>query len=127
MSITNLKSSDFVTKKNGVYVTHPSAIGTPGMLLIWADFCGHCHTFIPKYKQIAKFLGEEFKCMAIENGQFKNNPELSDALEVQYFPTIKFFDQNGKIIGTYPSNQPREIDQVLKYVCEVYHHCTLYH
>lgn len=126
MSITNLKDSHFTIKKDGVYINHPGSIGTPGMLFIWANFCSHCHTFIPRYKKIAKYLGDEFKCMAIENGQLKDN-KLSDALEIKHFPTIKFFDQNGKIIGTYPSNEPREIDPILKYVCNVYHHCTMYH
>lgn len=127
MSITNLKSSHFLIKKDGLYVNHPVTVGTPGMLLIWSDWCPHCHTFIPVYKKISKYLGDEFKCMAVENTQFKDNAGLSSALEFQYFPTIKFFDQNGKIIGTYPSNQKREIEPIMKYVCDVYHHCTLYH
>lgn len=124
MSVTHLKAANFKVTRDGVYINQ---IGFPGMLLIWADFCGHCHRFMPTYEQIAQSIGDEFKCMAIENNQFKNSNDLSTALEFKYFPTIKFFDQTGKIIGTYPSNEPREFDQLMKYICNVYHHCTLYH
>ncbi len=127
MGVINLKSSDFSATRGALHITHPATRGVPGMLFIWADWCPHCHSFIPKYKKIAQYLGEEFKCVAIEHKQFENNTALTKALDFEHFPTLKFFDQNGKVMASYPSNQPREIEPIMKYICQVYHHCTMYH
>jgi thiol-disulfide isomerase/thioredoxin len=120
-NIINLTSSDFYSKKGQLYVKNVSR--TPGMLLIWAKWCGHCHRFIPVYEQIAKRLGKEFQCTAIEHSDFKDYNNLVDALDFKYFPTIKFFDQSGRIIGTYEGD--RNESSVLQHICKVYHHCIM--
>ena len=122
MSIVNLNYKNFKVINKDVYINNK---GTPGMLLIHANFCGHCVRFMPKYKELAKYLGTSFKCYAIESEDM--NDSLSKSLEVQYFPTIKFIDQNGKIMGTFPSEQERSVENLLKYICKVYHHCVKYH
>jgi thiol-disulfide isomerase/thioredoxin len=127
MSIINLTAKNFTIKNNKVYVNSSKTANTPGILLIWADFCGHCHTFIPKFKEMSRTLGSEFKCTAIEHSELQNDTKLSSALDFQYFPTIKFFDQNGKIIGTYPADQKREISDLMAYICKIYHHCIMHH
>ena len=40
-------------------------------------------------------------------------------------PTIKFFDQSGKIIGEYQGDRSK--GDLLKQVCKTYHHCVRYH
>lgn len=121
-NITSLKSSDFVIKSDGIYIKN---IQVPGMLLIRADWCGHCKKFYPTFKDISNQLKKDFVCADLEQSNISN--ELSAALKFQYFPTIKFFDQYGKIIGTYPDNKSRDKQEVLKYICDVYHHCIQYH
>ena len=123
MSIVSLSSKDFKVQQGGLYVTSPQTKGTPGMLLIWADWCPHCHSFLPTYNQICKQLGKDFKCASIENKSFKESAELTKSLDFKYFPTIKFFDQHGKIIHTYSGD--RSASDVLSHICKVYHHCVM--
>lgn len=122
----NLSVNDFKITKNGVHVRTNN---NPGILLIHASWCGHCKKFIPAYKRVCQLLNARdttFPCLAIESEELKaDGGKLSNALEVEGFPTIKFFDQNGKIIGDYTGN--RDPDSILKKICNVYHHCVQYH
>jgi thiol-disulfide isomerase/thioredoxin len=124
MSFRNLKHQDFSVGQNKVRITNiPQK--TPGMLLIWADWCPHCHSFLPIFEGLAKQLGTEFTCAAIENTQLQDNPSLSKALDFSGFPTLKFFDQTGTIVGTYEGQ--RKTGDILEYICKMYHHCIIYH
>lgn len=126
-SIINSSSIDFELRGTSVYINSPKTRGKPGILLFWANWCGHCHRFIPTFKELAQTLNDEFKCVAVEDKEINNNPKIASALAIKGYPTIKFFDQNGKIIGNYPDNQPRDRDTIMKHVCKTYHHCIKYH
>ena len=106
----------------GNYVFVPPQ-GKPGMLFIHADWCGHCRRFIPTFHEIGSEIGNDFACLAIESKELSD--KLSNALGVKYFPTIKFFDKTGRIIGTFPENEARTKQNLLNYICKVYHHCAL--
>lgn len=125
MSVINLTGTDFVLKNGSVYVNNSNTKGIPGILLIFANFCQHCTSFKPIFDKLAKTLGSEFRCVAIENGELQKNSTLSTALDFKYFPTLKFYDHSGKIIGTYP-DQPRTFDLIMKYICKMYHYCVAY-
>jgi len=125
MSIINLNSNSFVVKSGNVYLSQVPK--QPGVLLIWADYCSHCHKFLPIFKDICKSLGNQFTCAAVENSELKQMPKVSQALNFEYFPTMKFFDKSGKIISTFPGSEERTKDNVMKYICKVYHHCAKYH
>ena len=122
----NLSVDDFKITKYDVRVRTNN---NPGILLIHASWCGHCKHFVPTYKRICQLLNAKdttFPCLAIESEELKaDGGDLSNALEVQGFPTIKFFDQNGKIIADYDGG--RDADSILKKICNVYHHCVEHH
>lgn len=122
----NLSVKHFKITQNGVYVKNN---GNPGMLLIHATWCGHCKNFVPTYQRLCKLLNKKqgaYPCVAIESEELKaDGGRLSDVLGVEGFPTIKFFDQNGKIIRDYTGN--REPQSILGEICDVYHHCVKYH
>ena len=117
-----LKASDFTVNESGVYLNNCD--GNPGMLLIHGNFCNHCHRFYPTFNEIAESIGTSFCCASIESEELKNS-DLSTALDFQGFPTIKFFDQTGKIIGEYKKERNKE--SVLNEICQVYHHCIEKH
>jgi thiol-disulfide isomerase/thioredoxin len=123
----NLTTKGFKISGKEVYVNNPS--GNPGLLLIHASWCGHCKRFAPTYQSLCKKLnknGDDFPCVAIENEELgKDGGKLSDALNVGGFPTLKFFDQHGKILGDY--NGGRDEGHLLDTVCKVYHHCVTKH
>ena len=120
----NLISSDFVIKSEGTYIKNVN--DTPSLLLVWADFCGHCHRFIPTFQEFNKTLnknGDTFLCLAIENGDVSS--ELSSALSIQGFPTLFWVDQHGKIVGEH--SKGRDLPAILQTACDVYHHCVQEH
>ena len=120
-----LNSSHFEITKNGVYV-HPRITGgNPGLLLIHANWCGHCQRFKPTFNELCRQLGKDFPCTSIEDSEL-NDEELKTALDFRGYPTIKFFDQSGKIIGEY-SGGNRTKEALLEHICELYHHCIKYH
>lgn len=124
MKITNLTSSDLTIRNSSVFVSKLNQ--NPGMLFIWADWCPHCHDFIPTFKELSKILGNEFNCFAIEEKELKKGNNLAQALGVKYFPTLKFFNKNGEVVGDYPSDRKKDKSSVLDYVCKFYHHCVYY-
>lgn len=116
-----LKASDFTIQGSNVYVN--KCDNNPGMLLIHGFFCSHCVKFSSTFNQIADTIGKDFCCTSIESEELQE--PLSSALKFQGFPTIKFFDQSGKIIGEY--NKERNKDTILTEICQVYHHCITKH
>ena len=119
-----LKSIDFNVNNNGVYVNSRKTNGKAGLLLIYADWCGHCQRFKPTFTEIASILGNDFPCTSIEDSEL-NGDKLRTALDFKGYPTIKFFDQSGKIIGEYQGDRSK--GDLLKQVCKTYHHCVRYH
>lgn len=120
----NLVHTDFSVNNEGdVYVKNPSEI--PGMILIWANWCGHCTYFKPTYVDICTKLNGngivKYPCIAIEDEELKKNPNVLQNLNVQGYPTIKFFDQHGKIIGDFTGE--RKVSVILNTICDVFHQC----
>lgn len=103
--------------------------GNPGMLLVHASWCGHCKNFSPVFQSLCKKLnkkGNDFPCLAIENEELSaDGGKLSNALEIGGFPTLKFFDQHGKIVGEHSGG--RDEKTLLDKICKVYHHCIVRH
>lgn len=122
----NLTTKDFKINNDTIHV---KTNGNPGLLLIHASWCGHCKNFVPTYQALCKKLnktGHNFPCLAIENEQLKQDGgSLSDALGVEGYPTLKFFNQHGKIVGDY--NGSRQESDLLDSICKVYHHCITKH
>jgi thiol-disulfide isomerase/thioredoxin len=120
-----LKSSDFKITNKGVYVNSRITRGNPGLLLIHANWCGHCQRFKPTFNQLCQQLGDDFPCTSIEDTNLDDD-NLKKALDFKGYPSIKFFDQSGKIINEYQGGN-RSKDALLSHICDVYHHCIKYH
>jgi thiol-disulfide isomerase/thioredoxin len=118
-----LKASDFAVRGQTVTVNPRKTGGVPGMLLIWGNFCIHCHRFLPTFNEIADNIGNGYVCASIESAELNGNDNLMKALNFDGYPTILFFDKSGQIIGKYEGN--REKSSVLSTICKVYHHCVM--
>jgi thiol-disulfide isomerase/thioredoxin len=117
---TQLKASDFEIISGKVYVKN---VTTPGMVLVWAEWCGHCQNFKPIFNQICKDLGNTFACTSIQDTNLENQTALTNALGVSGFPTLKFFDQNGLLSSAYKGGRDRQ--SMLQSICQNYHKCIL--
>lgn len=122
----NLNASHFKIVNDDVFV---KTNGNPGILLIHATWCGHCKRFIPVYQSLCKKLnkkGNDFPCLAIESEDLNSDGgKLANALDVAGFPTLKFFDQHGRIVGEHSGS--RDEKALLDQICKVYHHCVSHH
>ena len=111
---------------NDLYVNNNSTliknVNKPGMLLVWAEWCPHCINFKPVYKELSNRLTNKFPCLSIEEQQL--DEKLQSSLKVSSYPSIYFFDKTGKVIGKYNGN--RSQNDMLKHVCDFYHHCVRY-
>lgn len=119
---TILKASDFQIHGKHV-VINPNKTGrVQGMLLIFATWCGHCHTFLPTFNNISDTMGDGYCCASIESEELKGQDSLNKALDFQGFPTICFFNKNGVIVNKY--NGARDKKDILDNICKNYHHCV---
>ena len=118
-----LKASDFKVKGKRVFITSNKKM--PGMLLVWGDFCSHCHKFLPTFNNISNELKKGYSTSSIESKELENANELVTALNFQGYPTIYFYDQNGMIMKQY--NGSRDKASILKEICDTYHHCIQKH
>lgn len=123
MRAKRLNSSHFQITQNGVYINKRITKGNPGLLLIYADWCGYCTRFKPVFNELSSILGQDFPCLAIEDSDISD--DIRNGLNFQAYPTIKFFDQSGKIIGEYKGDRSK--NDLLKKICKLYHHCVKYH
>lgn len=117
----NLKTTDFIISSANVSIDKRVINNRPGMLLIYADWCGHCQRFKPVFNKIQSNIGMSFACASINDEELQNNPQLMKSLNFRGFPTIKFFDQHGKITHDYDGD--RNSSEILDHICKFYHVC----
>lgn len=120
-----ITDKDFKIISEKVYIDTKINSGKPGMLLIHADWCGHCKRFQPTFDDLHQKLNSDFPLLSIEDKYLQKNQNLSSALNFRGYPSLKFFDQNGKIIGDYSGDRTK--DSLLQHICKVFHHCMEYH
>jgi thiol-disulfide isomerase/thioredoxin len=111
-----LNTSDFYPNgriKNQSIVSN----GKPGMLLVKAEWCGHCKRFMPTFGQLANKLGRVFPLVFIDESNMSQ--QLSTALQVRGFPTLMFFDKYGRVFEVYDG--PRDYSSLLRKIDAVYH------
>lgn len=125
----NLNTNDFKINNGTVFINPRIMKGNPGILLSWATWCNHCTKFKGTYQKIAAQLnqaGDSFSCLAIESEELKkDNGAVSNALNIEGYPTMFWVAQDGKVLGQYKGD--RDPNTILTQVCDVYHHCIQYH
>jgi thiol-disulfide isomerase/thioredoxin len=118
MSPRNLQSSDFNVNNQGTFVKGMG--GKPGILLVFSNGCGHCTRFKPTFAQLDSRIGRDFNVVALEDKNMSS--QIATSLGIQGYPTLKFFDKSGKIVGEYSGD--RSLNSLLEYICKFYHACA---
>ncbi len=100
-------------------------LNKPGLLLVRADWCGHCKRYMPTFEKLAQMFPHngDFLIAHIESEEVKK-PNADKALSnfVEYYPTILFFDKDGNIVQKF--NGDREnLPEMLKKICSMYKVC----
>ena len=114
--IKELASNNFSIANGKVTL---KGVSKPGLVLIWAGFCGHCTRFKPVYNQIDQALDGGFQLYALEDKQMQK--ELGQSLGIRGYPTLKFIDSKGTVGPEY--NGERTMQSILEHICKFYHFC----
>jgi thiol-disulfide isomerase/thioredoxin len=65
-------------------------------ILIHADWCGHCHRYMPKFKEIAKTPGRVANMAAVHHDMVDKVPELANA-KITGYPSVVKVTPDGKV------------------------------
>ena len=65
-------------------------------ILIHADWCGHCHRYMPKFKDIAKTPGRVANMAAVHHDIVEKVPELKNA-KITGYPSVVKVEPTGKV------------------------------
>lgn len=92
-----------------------------GILLIWADFCGHCQRFKPNYIELYKMIKEwndknpnnTMHVFAMDS-QNPANSDFMKKLNILGVPALFFIKKDGKFIPYEKSRDPNVIFEDLK-------------
>jgi protein disulfide-isomerase len=110
------KSVIQVTPENfsGKKLKHPMIdSSTKGLIVFYADWCGHCKKTAPVYTKVANALGKSFPLFAFDCVAYK---EFSQKLNIEGFPTIRYINKDGSLGKMYSSD--RTLEAFLADICK---------
>jgi thioredoxin 1 len=76
----------------------------------YADWCGSCKLFAPKYKRLSE--DERFHDITFLDVNAEKNPETRRTGEVKNLPTFAIF-KNGKLVESLASNKEEALVELL--------------
>jgi hypothetical protein len=83
--------------------------GPVTIILVYADWCGHCHTFMPKFKSMIKSPNRTTQVASIEssmekqvNEALRNHNSQVTPMSVKGYPSVNAVDMQGNFIKEIP-------------------------
>jgi thiol-disulfide isomerase/thioredoxin len=111
--IKEITGKDIRSKSDGFYVKSGG-----GLLLVKADWCGHCQRAMPELEEVSRLTGEMFPVYKLDADKNKSAVTM---LGVKGFPTIFFIEADGKI--STPYNKERKTKVIIDEICSVMKKC----
>lgn len=112
----DISSSGKVSLKQHVY---KDLMNKVGFIQFYAPWCGHCRTYVDSYVYLSELANKKLFLVGAFNSTQKDNEKVLQALNVEGFPTIKFFSVggDGKVALTDYTGS-RDPDAMLDYLCK---------
>ena len=99
----------------------------PCVVVIHANWCGHCKTLMPKFENqivTSDDFNPELEGMltlgSIEETEYNNHPEKEIFGKIDGYPTIRYiqFNQHGKPVKSFdlPANTPRDPEDIIAWI-----------
>ena len=70
--------------------------GPLAFILVYADWCGHCHKYMPTWKKFEKTPGRTANIAKVHHDMLENVPTIKDA-KIQGYPSVIRVEPSGKI------------------------------
>lgn len=113
-----LAYKDIRSKRDIPYALEQIKKGPVTIVLIYADWCGHCHTYKPDYEKSINSPNCSVQRMSIQDEMV---PHMNEALQklnsnqtsikVEGYPTVQLLDNKGTLIKDVPRESvPKVVD-----------------
>ena len=121
-NIKNLSPYDFDISSSGKVSLKPSVYkdltNKVGYLVVHSPGCIHCLNYAPIYDSLAELANKKLFLTSAFNSSQPGNERILSALNIEAFPTIKFFSMVGGKAELVDFEESRDPDAMLDYLCK---------
>lgn len=82
------------------------------MVLVYADWCGHCQHFKPEWKSLANLPSRNVPMISIRDDVFNASP-LNTSLKVEGYPTVAVVNTKQNIAVNVPNREKATLTKLL--------------
>jgi thiol-disulfide isomerase/thioredoxin len=121
-NIKNLNPYDFDISSSGKVSLKPHVYkdltNKVGYLVVHSPSCIHCVNYAPVYDSLAELANRKIFLTSAFNSSQSGNEKILSALNIEAFPTIKFFSMAGGKAEIIDYTGSRDPDAMLDYLCK---------
>jgi thiol-disulfide isomerase/thioredoxin len=88
------------------------AAGPVTFVLIYADWCGHCHKYMPTWEKFENVPGRTVNIAKVHHDMLENVPTIKNA-KIQGYPSVIRVEPSGKITDYKVPGSPEEVTNAM--------------
>jgi thiol-disulfide isomerase/thioredoxin len=88
------------------------AAGPITFVLVYADWCGHCHEYMPTWKEFENAPGRTANIAKVHHDMLENVPTIKNA-KIQGYPSVIRVEPSGKITDYKVPGSPEEVTNAM--------------
>ena len=82
------------------------------MVFVYADWCGHCQSFKPEWKNLERMPNRNVPMVSIRDDVFPKSP-LKENVEVDGYPTVAIVNTAQNVTVNVPNREPESLKKLL--------------